>query len=65
MDLKPIIDRIGSGRFWLVIISGWVFAWASVHGKLTPEAITAIVTMVYVSYFQRNDRNGGNGGKPA
>ena len=58
---KEHIDKILSGRFWLTIIAGGVFAWASVKGKINAEAISAIISMVFISYFQRQDRNGKRG----
>lgn len=63
--LKHLASKIASGRLWLVFITGWVFAWATIHAKLPPEAVATIITMVFTSYFSRNDRNGGSGGKTA
>lgn len=57
-QIKRFMDKMASGRLWLTIISGIVFAWSSVNGKLDSQAISAIISMVFVSYFQRNDRNG-------
>jgi hypothetical protein len=56
-----IIDKIISGRFWLTIIAGIVFAYATIKEMLPPEAVSAIVTMVFVSYFDRKDRGDSNG----
>jgi len=47
-------EKILSGRFYLTVISGIVFAYAVYTGKLNAEATATIVTMVFVSYFQRD-----------
>jgi len=63
--IKDLIDsNFGSGRFWLTIITGIVFAYATFHKVLTSEAVASIITMVFVSYFQkeRTPSSGGNGG---
>ena len=56
---KEHIDKLLSGRFWLSIMTGIVFAYA-VYAKILPEeAVAVIITMVFVSYFQRSDRSNG------
>jgi hypothetical protein len=50
------MNKVLSGRFWLTIISGYVFAYCAVKGVLSSEAVSAIVSSVFVSYFQRTDR---------
>lgn len=63
--LKEMIDsNLGSGRFWLTIITGVVFAYVAVKGILPAEAISSIVTMVFVSYFQKERTSNGSTGKP-
>ena len=53
--LKEIIEsNLGSGRFWLTIISGIVFAYATYTKLLSGEAVSAIITMVFMSYFQKD-----------
>jgi len=54
-------SKVLSGRWWLTIITGLVFAYAVMEKLLNPEAISAIIAMVWISYFQRQDRkpNGG------
>lgn len=52
-------EKLISGRFWLTVIAGLVFAYTGVTRILPPEAIASIITMVFVSYFERHDRNGG------
>ena len=58
MDNKTI-EKLLSGRFWLTIITGIVFAYATYKKILNSEAVATIVTMVFISYFQRNDRSNG------
>lgn len=54
---EVIIAKVTSGKFWLSIIAGLVFAYASVRKILSPEAIATIITMVFISYFQRDRKN--------
>lgn len=51
-----ILTKLTSGRYILTIIAGATFAYAVVKGILPAEAVAAIVTMVFVEYFQRHDR---------
>ena len=56
-----MLAKLLSGRYLLTLITGVVFAYA-VHSKLlNAEATATIITMVFISYFQRTDRtqNGG------
>ena len=48
-----MINKLLSGRFILTIIAGVVFAYATYKGLLKAEAVSAIITMVFVSYFNR------------
>ena len=54
-------EKLFSGRFWLTVITGFVFAYAVIKRILPAEAAAAIITMVFSNYFNRNDRvkNGG------
>jgi len=55
--------KLWSGRFWLTIITGGVFAY-SVYARIMPEeAIAAIVVMVFQGYFLRNRSDRGGGGE--
>ena len=55
-----VIEKLLSGRFYLTIIGGLVFAY-SVYAKLMPpEATASIITMIFVSYFERKDRSNGH-----
>ena len=59
---KEIIEKATSGRFWLTIITGFVFAYAVWKRILPAEATATIITMVFINYFQR-DRSKENGGQ--
>ena len=50
------MKKLISGRFLLTIISGIVFAYVVCTKTLPAEATASILTMVFVSYFQRPDR---------
>lgn len=52
-------DKILSGRYFLTVIGGLVFAYAAAKKILPAEAISAIITMIFVSYFDRKDREKG------
>ena len=52
-------EKLLSGRFWLTIICGLVFAYAVYSKIMPPEAVASIVTMVFSNYFMKGDRNGG------
>ncbi len=54
--MPKCLDKLLSGRWILTVISGLVFAFAVWKRILPPEAISAIITMVFVSYFDRADR---------
>ena len=48
------MNKLLSGKFLLTIIAGLTFAYATYAKLLEPQAISAIVTMVFVSYFNKN-----------
>ena len=50
-------EKLLSGRWILTVVCGGVFAYCAVAGKLTPEAIASILSMVFVSYFNRQPEN--------
>lgn len=52
-------DKLSSGRFLLTVACAGVFAYCSI-GKIMPvDAIVSIITMVFISYFNRSDRKEG------
>jgi hypothetical protein len=51
-----MIDKLTSGRLILTVICGLVFAYVAVKKIVPPDAIISILTMVFISYFQRADR---------
>jgi len=53
-----VVEKLSSGKFWLTIISGVVFAYATYKRILNAEAITGIIVMVFISYFQKEKPNG-------
>lgn len=46
-------NKMFSGRWILTVVCGGVFAYCAIVGKLTPEAITSILSVVFVSYFNK------------
>ncbi len=55
---QEFADKIASGKFWLTIICGIVFAWVSVKKIIPPDAVITIITMVFISYFTKPPQNG-------
>ena len=56
-------EKLLSGRYFLTVVSGIVFAYATYTKLLNAEAVATIITMVFINYFQR-DRTKENGGLP-
>jgi len=59
--LRAISEKIMSGRYYLTIVCGAVFAYGVWAKVIPPEATTAIISAVFTSYFSRNDRGPGVG----
>ncbi len=56
-------EKLLSGRYLLTIICGVVFAYCSVRKIMPIDATISIISMVFISYFNRHDRPA-NGGQP-
>ena len=50
-------SKLLSGKYFLTIVAGIVFGYASVKGILSKDVVGAIVTMVFTLYFSK--QNGG------
>ena len=51
-----LLEKLCSGRFILTVCCGLAFYKLAVSKALPTEAVVAIMTMVFVSYFNRPDR---------
>ncbi|MCK9370618.1 hypothetical protein M0R04_11970 [Candidatus Dojkabacteria bacterium] len=51
-----MIEKILSGRLILTVVCAVVFAYVSIAKIIPADAIISILTMVFISYFQRQDR---------
>ena len=51
-----MIAKLLSGRFILTVVCAIVFGYCSAVGKIPVDAVVSIITMVFISYFQRQDR---------
>lgn len=60
--MQKFFEKLTSGRFILTLVGGGVFTYCAVTGKLETQAVAAILTSIFTSYFLRNDRK--NGGVP-
>ena len=58
--IDKVVSKISSGKWVLTVISGVVFAYATFKGILSAEAVASIVSMVFVSYFNKKDDYDGN-----
>lgn len=56
-----MLSKLLSGRYLLTVICGMVFFIVSINKIIPVDAIIAILTMVFISYFQRQDRTNGKG----
>lgn len=59
MDFKPVLDKLFSGRYFLTIMAGLVFAYASFNKIIGSDVVGTIVTMVFTLYFTK-PTNGGS-----
>lgn len=55
-------EKLLSGRLFLTIICGVVFAYGAITKLIPPDAVVSIVSMVFISYFNRHDRKPEEGG---
>lgn len=55
-----ILAKMFSGRYFLTVVAGVVFGYAVKVKLLDSQATAAIITMVFINYFQR-DRKPENG----
>lgn len=59
MTLKEIfVNKVTSGRYYLTLVGGVVFAFAVWKRFINDQATCSILTAIFMSYFQRSDRNG-------
>lgn len=50
------MSKAWSARFWLAMIAGLVFAWATYAKILDDATVATIITGVFYAYFTRTDR---------
>ena len=61
---EKIKEKLASGRYYLTLVGGIVFAYA-VWKRILPDAATSsILTSIFVSYFSRSDRGANGQGQP-
>ena len=62
--LTHVLDKLSSGRWILTVLGGVAFLYCVFTKQLEPATITAILMLIFQSYFQRTDRKeNGNGDK--
>ena len=52
-----MLKKLTSGRYVLTLMAGFAFVWVTIKGILPPEAVSAIISMVFISYFQKGKNN--------
>lgn len=50
------MNKLTSGRYLLTVICGIVFAYGVYSKLIPPDATVSIISMVFISYFNRADR---------
>ena len=51
---ERLVTKVTSGQFILTVSSAAVFAYLAIAGMIGTETTTAILMMVFVSYFKRD-----------
>ena len=59
--MNKIIEKLTSGRYFLTVVGGLAFLYCVWKRTLEPQAISAILTAIFLSYFNRPDRSNGKG----
>ena len=54
------LSKLTSGKFCLTIISGCVFAYVACTKILNDQAVAAILSGVFTSYFMKDNQKGGS-----
>lgn len=52
--IERVVSKLTSGQWILTVSCAFVFAWCSVEGIIETQAITAILSSVFVAYFNRD-----------
>jgi len=58
-----LLNKLLSGRYYLTLVGGVVFILCVINKTLEPQATSAILTAIFMSYFQRSDRTTNGGSK--
>jgi hypothetical protein len=51
--LQVLSKQFSSGRFWLTIIAGAVFAYVSVTKIIDPKDVLMVIMVVFTGYFNK------------
>ena len=54
-NLRIVLSKVTSGKFFLTVCSGIVFIYATVARILPEEAIASIVSTVFAMYFLKKE----------
>jgi hypothetical protein len=57
--ITHLLVKMASGRWILTVICGVVFAYGVVKKLIPPDASVSIISMVFISYFNKNTDNKG------
>ena len=56
--MDVVVAKLTSGKYYLTIITGLVFLYASITGKIEKDVIGTIIVTVFTLYFTRKSSNG-------
>lgn len=64
MDIKPLVQKLLSGRYLLTVCSGLLLVWGTIKGTFQPEKVLDVIELVVIFYFvkksmQNDDNQGG------
>ena len=62
-NMIQFLIKAMSGRYVLTVTCAIVFAYCAIQGKMSNEAIAAILGTVFTAYFNRQDRGNTQGGQ--
>ena len=63
MSIKErVVEKLTSGKFLLTVLVGYAFVYAVINKILSAEAISSIIVMVFMAYFNKDKKADNNGG---
>lgn len=57
--IDRIVTKLTSGQWILTVAGAFTFCWCAVNNMIPAEATTALLGMIFTSYFNRNRQKEG------